>query len=214
MDSSPDMLKKANAEFDGNDSVDFVTGDLATFRVDGEVDVMFSNAVFHWLRSSERIPTLARLFSSLKSGSVIAIQVPDNYHEPSHRMMRETALQSGKAWSNAFSRTQIGDLKDTTRPDLDPIEEPNAFYNALVGEASLVNVWRTKYMHVLKDAGAIVEWVKGTGLQPYLNRIEGEEAKKAFLEEYERGLKGEYPELVDGKVLLGYPRLFVVAVKK
>jgi trans-aconitate 2-methyltransferase len=34
------------------------------------------------------------------------------------------------------------------------------------------------------------------------------------LEEYERKLKSEYPALEDGNVLLGYPRLFVVAVKK
>jgi trans-aconitate 2-methyltransferase len=59
-----------------------------------------------------------------------------------------------------------------------------------------------------------VEWVKSTGLQPYLHRISDEEAKSAFLAEYESKLKGAYPELADGKVLLGYPRLFVVAVQK
>jgi trans-aconitate 2-methyltransferase len=213
MDSSADMLEKANTEFSNSDAVDFVTGDLATFKVDDGADIVFSNAVFHWLRSQERIPTLTRFFASLKKGSVLAIQVPDNYHEPSHRLMRDTASQPSKPWSSSFSGTKIGVVSDTTRPDLDPIEPPSAFYNALVEHASLVNVWRTKYMHVLKDAGAIVEWVKGTGLQPYLNRIEGEEAKRAFLEEYDMGLKEEYPELVDGKVLLGYPRLFVVAVR-
>jgi trans-aconitate 2-methyltransferase len=214
MDSSPDMLEKANTAFSDQEAVDFTAGDLATFKVDGETKLLFSNAVFHWLRSSERIPTLVRLFESLPKGSVLAIQVPDNYHESSHRLMRDTASQSSKPWSTSFSSTRIGDLSDTTRPDLDPIEPPSAFYNALLPHAGHVNIWRTNYMHVLKDAGAIVEWVKGTGLQPYLNRIEGEEAKKAFLSEYERGLKEEYPELEDGKVLLGYPRLFVVAVRK
>jgi trans-aconitate 2-methyltransferase len=214
MDSSPDMLEKANATFSDKEAVDFVTGDLSTFKVEDKADVIFSNAVFHWLRSTERIPTLVRFFSSLEKGGVLAIQVPDNYHESSHRMMRETASQSSKPWSDDFSSTNIGDVSDPTRPDLDPIEPPSAFYNALIPHASHVNIWRTNYMHVLKDAGAIVEWVKGTGLQPYLNRIEGEDAKQAFLEEYERGLKKEYPELEDEKVLLGYPRLFVVAVRK
>jgi trans-aconitate 2-methyltransferase len=59
-----------------------------------------------------------------------------------------------------------------------------------------------------------VEWVKSTGLQPYLHRIGDETAKTAFLTEYEKKLKHAYPELADGKVLLGYPRLFVVAVRK
>jgi trans-aconitate 2-methyltransferase len=77
-----------------------------------------------------------------------------------------------------------------------------------------VNIWRTTYQHVLKDAGAIVEWVKGTGLQPYLHRITSSSAKEAFLSEYEKKLKDAYPELSDGSVLLAYPRLFVVAVRK
>jgi trans-aconitate 2-methyltransferase len=51
-------------------------------------------------------------------------------------------------------------------------------------------------------------------LQPYLNRIGDEEVKRAFLGEYERRLRGAYGELADGKVMLGYPRLFVVAVRK
>lgn len=223
MDSSPDMLARATKEVPG---VEFVQGDLASFEVaeadgkgkdegeGGGADLIFSNAVFHWLRSPTRLPTLVRFFQALKPGGVLAIQVPDNYTEPSHRLMRETATMSGAVWAPFFADTRVGDVHDGARPDLDPIESPGEFYDALVPWASSVDVWRTSYQHVLKDAGAIVEWVKGTGLQPYLNRIEDEGAKKAFLEEYERRLKGEYRELVDGKVMLAYPRLFVVAVKK
>lgn len=214
MDSSPDMLEKARVAVP---EATFVPGDLGTFKLpEGEnVDLVFSNAVFHWLRSPMRIPTLTRIFASLAPGGVIAIQVPDNYTEHSHALMRATALQSDKPWSAAFSAVSIGDVKDADRPDLDPIELPADFYNALIPHAASVNIWRTNYQHVLKDAGAIVEWVKGTGLQPYLHRIgEDEGAKKAFLEEYQRALGEAYPELVDGKVLLGYPRLFVVAVRK
>jgi trans-aconitate 2-methyltransferase len=176
--------------------------------------LIFSNAVFHWLRSTLRITTLTRLFTSLPSGSVLAIQVPDNYDQPSHALMRATALLPSKPWSPYFSNCAIGDVADLARPDLDPIESPGEFYNALSPLASDVNIWRTEYQHVLGNAKGIVEWVKGTGLQPYLNRIEDEGARGAFLEEYERRLKGAYKELGDGKVMLGYPRLFVVAVRK
>jgi len=218
MDSSPDMLHRATSSLTSEKSkqIDFVPGDLATFTVAPTTDLIFSNAVFHWLRSPTRLPTLVRLFESLKPGAVLAIQVPDNYHEPSHSLMRDTATLPSSPWSQYFANTRIGDVQDASRPDLDPIEQTSAFYNALAPHAASVNLWRTKYEHVVKDAGAIVEWVKGTGLQPYLNRIDekDDKARKAFLEEYERRLKGAYPELVDGKVLLGYPRLFVVAVKK
>lgn len=210
MDSSPDMLNKARSS---HPDVEFVPGDLATFAPEG-AHVLFSNAVFHWLRTPSRIPTLIRLFESLAPGGVVGIQVPDNYTEASHSLMRTVASLPSQPWSTYFASTRIGDLSDTTRPDLDPIEPPSAYYNALIPHAASVNIWRTNYQHVLADAGAIVEWVKGTGLQPYLNRIEGEEAKKAFLAEYQAKLKEAYPELVDGKVILGYPRLFVVAVRK
>ena len=210
MDSSPDMLEKAKASMQ---TVEFVQGDLATFETPG-ADLLFSNAVFHWLRHAERIPTLVRLFQGLKPGGVLAIQVPDNYHAPSHSLMREVASKEGAPWSSSFAGANIGGLDDTSRPDLDPIETPNAFYDALIPHAESVNVWRTEYYHVLADAHAIVEWVKGTGLQPYLHRIGDGDAKNAFLAEYEKRLAEAYPKLADGKVLLGYPRLFLVAVKK
>jgi trans-aconitate 2-methyltransferase len=211
MDSSPDMLAKARATLP---STEFVLGDLATYEVGEEADLVFSNAVFHWLRSSSRIPTLVRLLEGMKSGGVVAIQLPDNYEEPSHVAMRDTAAMKGVAWSKYFEHAEPGNKMHDDRPDLDPVEKAGAWYDALVTHASDVNVWRTQYSHVLKDVGAIVEWVKGTGLQPFLNRIGNEEAKKAYLAEYERRLSDLYPKMGDGKVLLVYPRLFVVAVRK
>lgn len=211
MDSSPDMLRKAKATLP---SVEFVEGDLATYKPDAGADLLFSNAVFHWLRHGQRIATVVRLFESLNPGAVVAFQVPDNYYERSHALMRETATTPDAPWSQYFADAHVGSLTNTTRPDLDPIEPPNEFYNALQPLSSSVNIWRTTYQHVLKDANAIVEWVRGTGLQPYLHRIESDDAKSAFTKEYEKRLSETYPELIDGKVLLGYPRLFVVAVRK
>lgn len=213
MDSSPDMISKARAALP---DVEFELGDLATFAPkEGErVDLLFSNAVFHWLRSPTRIETLTRLFKTLKPGGVIAIQVPDNYDELSHSLMRDVAKREDAPWAPYFEDTQIGNLEDKGRPDLDPIEQPQEFYNKLAPYAERVDIWRTKYGHVLKDAHAIAEWVKGTGLQPYLQRMEDGKVKQEYLDEYEERLKEAYPQLVDGKVLLGYPRLFVLAVRK
>jgi trans-aconitate 2-methyltransferase len=211
MDSSPDMLKKASATLP---DVEFIQEDLATFRPSDQPDLLFSNAVFHWLRSPTRIPTLVRLFKTLKPGGVLAIQVPDNYFEPSHASMRDAAAMQSQPWSRYFAETQEGKANYDNRPELDRIESPMEIYDALMPHASDVDVWKTKYNHVLDDAKAIVEWVKGTGLQPFLNLIEEEEAKKAYLANYEQRLKEKYVKLVDGKVMLGYPRLFVIAVRR
>ncbi len=52
----------------------------------------------------------------------------------------------------------------------------------------------------------MVEWVKGTGLQPF----EGE-VWEAYLAAYKRRLGEAYPRRANGNVMLRYPKLFVVA---
>ena len=63
-----------------------------------------------------------------------------------------------------------------------------------------------------RDAAAIVEWVKGTGLRPYLDRIPAQE-RDGFLADYEARIGKAYAPMADGRRLLRFPRLFIVAVK-
>ena len=60
----------------------------------------------------------------------------------------------------------------------------------------------------------IVEWVRGTGLQPFVNALPEGPIRDAYLAAYEQRLAELYPKLADGKVMLRYPRLFVVTVRK
>ena len=64
----------------------------------------------------------------------------------------------------------------------------------------------------MADASAIVEWVKGSGLRPYLDRA-GPEHRDAFLAAYLGRIEAAYPKLAGGGVLFRFPRLFIVAVK-
>jgi trans-aconitate 2-methyltransferase len=43
------------------------------------------------------------------------------------------------------------------------------------------------YGHVLPSTADVIEWVKGTSLNSYLSRLEGE-GKQQFLDEYRRRL--------------------------
>ncbi len=56
----------------------------------------------------------------------------------------------------------------------------------------------------------IVEWMKGTGLRPYLQRLE-EAEQSAFLEGFLERLARTYPRRSDGKVLFPFRRLFLIA---
>ncbi|ROV95985.1 hypothetical protein VMCG_07953 [Cytospora schulzeri] len=205
MDSSPDMLSKARQAMP---DAEFFQDDLKTFEPEPGTDLLFSNAVFQWLRTEDRIPTIVRLLKTQDPGGVLAFQVPDNYEEPSHRAMRETALLDGP-WREHFL-----ELSADQRPDLDPIETPNDYYDALVPYCEKVDIWHVFYQHVMEAPSSIVEWVKGTGLMPFLNALPTQEVRDEYLKAYEQRLDDLYPRLADGKVMLRYPRLFVVATRK
>src|SRR5215472_6178334 len=56
--------------------------DAATWEPEQPQDVVFSNAVLHWLpRHAELLP---RLLSTVRPGGVLAIQMPRNFADPSH----------------------------------------------------------------------------------------------------------------------------------
>ena len=137
----------------------------------------------------------------LASGGTLAIQMPDNLGEPSHLLMEETARSP--AFTDAFAGK-------TTRRN--PMPSPGTYVECLAPQAASIEVWHTIYYHRLANAEAIVEWVKGTGLRPYLDAVP-EAERDAFVAAYTDRIRAAYPAMSDGKVLLRFPRLFIVAVK-
>jgi trans-aconitate 2-methyltransferase len=194
VDNSPEMLARARADLP---EVAFVEGDLATYRVERPVDLLFANAVLQWLPTHELL--VPALFAQLKPGGVLAFQVPVNFDEPSHRLMRELA----GPWS-----TRVRAVRSRGRAG-----SASFYYDLLAPHAAHVDVWQTTYEHVLADAAAIVEWVKGTGLRPYLDVLEGDERAR-YLADYTQAIDKAYPKRTDGKRLFSFPRLSVVAVRQ
>lgn len=194
-DTSPDMIAAARTRLP---AVRFDIADAAAWTPAGPVDVIFANAVFQWLPDHPQI--LARLVGHLRPSGALAVQMPDNVGEPSHRLMREAAAAMPFA----------AKLSDAARAPLPPVE---TYYDLLSAAGAAVDIWHTHYNHPLADAAAIVEWVKGTGLMPFLDPLEKDE-QAAFLAAYRAGIEKAYPVRADGKVLLRFPRLFIVARRR
>lgn len=197
MDSSPDMIRKARSALP---HLDFTVEDLLSYTPDKPVDLFFSNAVFQWLGRDQRFSIIKKLMQTQPPGGVFAFQVPDNLMEPSHVLMRETA-ENGP-WAETLAN--VG--RDT-------FQTPREVYDHLKPGCSKVDIFHITYYHCLENHAAIIEWVKGTGLRPYLDPLSAEE-KESFLSEYMKRLEKAYPSTYDGRVLLPYPRLFVLAVKQ
>ena len=78
--------------------------------------------------------------------------------------------------------------------------------------ASHLDVWHIVYNHVMAGPQAIVEWFKGSALRPFLDALDAP-SREAFVNDYTARIAKEYPARYDGKVLLRFPRLFIVAAR-
>lgn len=195
LDSSPDMLKKARERL----PIKLVQADIATWRPEPQIDLLFANAVMQWLPDHTAI--LRRLMESLAPGGVLAVQMPDNTREPALMFQREVGEDG--PWAGH------PEVKAAPRDDL---PSPEAYYDLLKPAAASVDIWHTVYNHVMASPEAITEWFKGSSLQPFLSPLDAD-ARTQFLSAYTKKIVGAYKPRFDGTVLLRFPRLFIVAVR-
>src|SRR6516162_2229073 len=83
VDYSSEMLKDARAS---GIAARFIQADVATWTPGVPYDVVYSNAALQWLGDHEHL--IPRLLSLVAPGGVFAVQVPRNFDEPCHQLIR------------------------------------------------------------------------------------------------------------------------------
>lgn len=197
VDSSPEMLARARAE-QANLGVTWLEADVRSWAPPQQQGLIFSNAVLHWV--DDHAALFPRLMGELVPGGVLAVQMPRQFAEPSHVLMREVA-RSGP-WADTLTPL----LRDA------PLGDMASYYDALAPLSAHLNIWESTYAQVLEGDDAVLDWIGSTALKPLLEALAGDE-KVAFRETLGARLQSAYPQRRDGKTVFAFRRLFVVAEK-
>jgi trans-aconitate 2-methyltransferase len=199
IDNSPEMIEAARAlPVAEGQRLSFALGDVREWKPDGPVDVIVSNAVLQWV--PDHLAVLARWAGFLQAGGWLAFQVPGNFDQPSHAVLREMARSD--RWLPLLADVPLN------RQAADPAE-----YLDLLARAGLeVDAWETTYLHVLHGDDPILDWYKGTGLRPVLAVLQPDQAA-VFLDEYRARMSQAYPAAPYGTVF-PFRRVFAVAVRR
>ena len=194
VDASPEMLEKAKPI----PHVQWQQADLATWRAAAPADLVYSNAAFHWLDAHEVL--FPHLFAQVAPGGFLAIQMPRQHLRPTHQILFELVREA--RWRF---------LAGATREN--PVHDAAFYYDRLTGAAAMLDIWETEYLHVLEGEDPVLNWVAGSILRPVLERLDAAN-KAAFLEAFGARLREVYPRRADGKTLLPFLRIFLVARKR
>jgi trans-aconitate 2-methyltransferase len=196
LDSSPQMLAAARKSHpDG----EWVLGDIAAWTADPPYDLVFSNATLQWL--PDHATLYPRLLAQVAAGGALATQIPVFHAMPIQRALLGVAADP--AWHDRLAPAARSLVA----------ESPGFYYDALRPLASQVDLWETEYNHILASTDAIVEWISGTRLRPYLEALADDPERREFLARLRAAVAAIYTPQRDGKVLFPFRRLFLVAYR-
>lgn len=201
VDSSEEMLAKARAR---GAAVRWERADAATWQAPEEADLIFSNAVLHWL--GDHATLLPRLTTMLRPGGVLAVQMPLSWYTPFGRTMREVLDDGGEGGE------PLGDAALRHRIGRAPVHPSAVYHDILVPHTAKLDIWSTEYLHVLEGPDAVLSWVRSTALRPILEALP-EVDRGRYLDVVGARLRELHPRRPDGTTLLPFPRLFIVATR-
>ena len=173
VDSSQEMLEKA-VEF-SNDKVRFECRSIQEEILRGKKwDLIFSNAALQWVDDHEKLFPL--LIEMLQPSGQIAIQVPSNHDHYTQVALLELASE------NPFKECLGGWLRHS------PVLQIGAYADIIYSQGGRdIIAYEKVYPHIVRDAGSLFDWVSGTAMIPYMERLP-EKWSALFAAQYKKKL--------------------------
>jgi trans-aconitate 2-methyltransferase len=212
VDNSPEMIEAARATTENGawgpaagsaagspgggtaPNLSFELGDVWDWRPERPLDVLVCNAVLQWVPGHDEL--LLRWADLLAPGGWLAFQLPGNFDQPSHAIVKE--LAETPRWRGLLADARLN------RQAGDPAD-----YVALLARPGFaVDAWETSYLHILPGENPVLEWTKGTTLRPVLAALDAEQAA-AFVREYGERVAATYPPHPFGTIF-PFRRVFAV----
>lgn len=177
IDSSREMLHESSA-FE-NQQVGFACKSIEEqLGTNQKWDLVFSNAAIQWVDNHEKL--LPKIISTVKANGQLVIQVPAQHHNISNIMLNNLAGEEP-------FRTILQNWKRDS-PVLDIDTYAKFFFEN--GSKSMT-VYEKIYPLVLQNADALFDWVSGTALIPYTEKLEAKD-RQDFTHEYRKRLQSKF----------------------
>lgn len=196
LDNSEEMIAAARKAFPNGD---WVVEDIGIWWAEEPFEVVFSNAALQWLPDHEKL--FPRVFDQVARGGALAVQMPAHYASPLHENC--IAVSMDVRWSDRLAGARDALMEN----------EPAFYYDLLSPRAAHVDIWETEYQHIMANTAAIMEWFCATGLRPFLGDLDNDQERKRFKSMLSERYEAAYPQRSDGRVLMPFRRLFVIAYR-
>jgi trans-aconitate 2-methyltransferase len=195
IDSSLNMIEKAKASFPKNT---WLVADAAEYTPNRKYNIVFSNATIQWILDHERL--FQNLFNLVNNGGVLAISTPRFDEMLLYEVISKVIEQ--EKWKEATQGCA----------ELFTYHDYKYYYDLMDKYFKSIELWQTDYIHILESQYSIIEWIRSTGMKPYLDCLK-ETEKPLFENDILAEIKNHYPVQNSGKVLFPFKRLFMVGYK-
>jgi len=196
IDSSPEMLEKSKAL--ENDRLHFrISTTEEMLDADENWDLIFSNAALQW--SDHHYDLFPKLVSKLKSGGQLAVQMPYQPGNTLNKILFELADEEPY-------RTQ---LNQWNRPSaVLTIDE----YAQILFDSGIedLNLSQKVYPIIAEDHDTLFNFISGSALIPYLERLD-EEQQKVFTAEFKHQISKDFAKL---PAIYAFKRILMYGRKK